>query len=90
MFLKRNTSLHIILPYDSNGVLLKSYINTMRLIIASRASFCAYLIVFHYPIIYKFLLVLLGLLLKIVRRIYKTQSTTYTKSTILLEVSVHG
>jgi len=56
MFLKRNTSLHIILPYDSNGDLLKSYINIMWLIITSRACFCAYLIIFHYPIIYKFLL----------------------------------
>jgi len=72
MFLKQNTSRHIMLSYDSNGVLLNSYIDILRLIIASRASFCAYLVIFHCPVIDRFLLVLLGLLLKIVRRIYKT------------------
>jgi len=35
--------------YDSNDVLLQSYMDIMRPSIASRASIRTYLIIFHYP-----------------------------------------
>jgi len=46
MILKQNTSPYIILPNDSNDVLLKSYMDVMRPIIASRTSICAFLVFF--------------------------------------------
>jgi len=64
-------TLYILKTFHVNHVFTMSYMGIIKLILVSKASICLYLVIFRCPIIYRFLLVLLILLL-IVRRIHKT------------------
>jgi len=52
MTLKQNTPLHIMLPRDPSDVLLKLYLDILRLILSIKKSILLYLTIFHYPNLY--------------------------------------